>query len=73
MANRTDRPGSRPAWRSFSVVGATILALGLGACRESEQDRPLFYEPGVYKGQKDTPLTDAQLRELQHRGTAQKF
>ncbi|WP_162901428.1 hypothetical protein [Breoghania sp. L-A4] len=50
-----------------------VFALGLAGCRESEQDRPLTYEPGVYGGKPDTALTDEQRRELQHRGLNQKF
>lgn len=73
MTNRTGRPEARPAWRGLAIVGATILALGLGACRESEQDRPLSLEKGVYQGQQDTRLSDVQLRELQHRAGEQKY
>jgi hypothetical protein len=57
----------------LAIIGATILTLGLGACREGEQNRPLTYEKGVYQGSQEAPLSDAQLRELQHRGNEQKF
>lgn len=73
MTHRTDKPGARPAWRGLAVIGATVLALGLGACRESEQGRPLTLQKGVYPGQKEAPLSDAQLHELQHRGNLQKY
>lgn len=33
------------------------VSLGLGACRESEQDRFKIYEQGVYKGKKDDTLS----------------
>lgn len=73
MTNRTDEPAAGPAWRGLAIVGATILALGLGACRESEQGRPLAYEKGVYLGPQEAPLSEAQLRELQRRGNQQQF
>jgi hypothetical protein len=57
----------------LAVVGATILALGLGACRESELGRPVAYQKGVYQGPQEAPLSDAQLRELQHRGNQQNY
>ncbi|MDP2621551.1 MAG: hypothetical protein Q8P46_15505, partial [Hyphomicrobiales bacterium] len=60
-------------WHGLAIIGATILALGLGACREGEQGRPLTYQKGVYQGPQDTPLSDAQLEELRHRGSAQKY
>jgi len=49
------------------------LALGLGACRENEQNRPLHLEKGTYSGQPDTELTEDQRRALQQRGQLQKF
>lgn len=50
-----------------------VFAAGLAGCRESEQDRPLSYEKGVYGGKPDMALTEEQRRELQHRGRNQKF
>ncbi len=50
-----------------------VFAMGLAGCRESEQDRPLGYEKGVYGGKPDTALSDEQRRDLQHRGRNQKF
>lgn len=73
MTNRTDKPALRAVRRGVTIVGAAVLVLGLGACRESEQGRPLSLQKGVYQGQKDTPLNEAQLRELQHRGNQQKY
>jgi len=73
MTHRTDRPAAKPVWRGLAIVGATVLALGLGACRESEQGRALSFQKGEYQGQQETALSEAQLRELQHRGSAQKF
>lgn len=73
MMNRTKGPGARAVCCAVAVVGATILTLGLGACRESEQGRPLSYQKGVYQGQEDQSLSDAQLQELRQRGRAQKY
>jgi hypothetical protein len=55
------------------VAVMAALAVTLGACRQEEQGRPLYYEKGVYQGQPDTKLTDEQLRELQYRGATQNF
>lgn len=49
------------------------FAIGLTGCRDSEQDRPLMYEKGVYGGKPDTELSEEQRRELQFRGQNQKF
>lgn len=46
------------------VLGAV---LALAGCREQEQNRPLTFEPGVYRGEKPQPLSDEQLRKLQDR------
>jgi hypothetical protein len=56
--------------RSRYTVGllALVLAAGLTACRQSEQDRPLQFTPGVYLGQADEKLQDSRVRELQQRG-----
>ncbi len=63
--------------QTTKVVGIGVLltglALGLGACRENEQDRPLHLEKGTYSGQPDTELTEDQRRALQQRGQLQKF
>ena len=51
-------------------VLATLLltvAVAAGGCRKEEQDRPLSFEPGVYKGQKDEPLSDQNRRDLDER------
>ncbi len=53
---------------TFLIAGT----LTLGACREEEQDRFIMYEPGVYKGKKDTPISEAQATELRNR-TAQQL
>lgn len=49
------------------VALATLGLLLLGACQESEQNRPLDYEPGVYLGQQDEPLDDGVLDQLRER------
>ncbi len=47
------------------------VAIGLAACREGEQGRPLSHEPGVYSGKKDEKLTDEQVKELRQRSSYQ--
>lgn len=43
------------------------LALFLGACRETEQSRPLFHTPGTYSGPVDEKLSEHQLEDLRAR------
>ena len=52
---------------AFKTVLASVLALGLAACREDEQGRPLYHKPGVYKGQPDTKLDEQQRETLRQR------
>jgi hypothetical protein len=58
--------------RGAALIGAiAIIALASG-CRENEQDRPLEFQPHVYKGQKPPPLSGQQQRDLQERGNLQR-
>lgn len=43
------------------------LAVFLSGCRVDEQDRQVSLEKGIYQGQKDTPLSEEQRRELRER------
>jgi hypothetical protein len=48
---------------SASAVALALLAgLVLSGCREEEQNRVVFFEPGVYLGAQDQPL-DAETVE----------
>jgi hypothetical protein len=40
-------------------------------CKEAEQDRVLFHEPGVYQGQKDAEISDETYQELRQRALRQ--
>ena len=53
------------------IAAIAVVALASG-CRENEQDRPLEFQPHVYKGQKPPPLSGQQQRELQERGNLQR-
>ena len=55
-----------------AVIAATGLVALAGGCRESEQDRPLEFQPHVYQGQKLPSLTGQQQRDLQDRGNLQR-
>ena len=45
-----------------------LIPLALAGCRESEQGRTVYYEPGVYKGRSDDPpLTQEQRDALRLR------
>ena len=55
------------------ITFALLLAAGLtlAACDPNEQDRVRNYEPGVYKGQADTQLTEQQREALRRRMSGQ--
>lgn len=53
------------------LASIALATLGSG-CRENEQNRPLDFQPHVYKGQKLPTLSEQQKRELQERGNLQK-
>ena len=54
--------------RTATMMGlAAAVALTLGACREEEQGRQLMFEPGVYKGKPDAPISAAAMRSLMTR------
>jgi hypothetical protein len=53
------------------IAAVAVIALA-GGCRENEQDRPLDFQPHVYKGQKPPPLSGQQQRDLQERGNLQR-
>ena len=57
------------ARRATLLVAAFLVLAG---CRENEQDRPLEFQPHVYKGQKPPPLSGQQQRDLQERGNLQR-
>lgn len=50
-----------------------VLAAGLVACREDEQNRPLSQTPGQYTGTKDEKLSDADRDRLRDRARLQNF
>ena len=49
-----------------------VLAVSLSGCRESEETRPLNFEPHHYQGEKLPSLTEQQKRDLQERGNLQR-
>jgi len=54
--------------RSGLLIALALLsAASLAGCREAERNRPLAFEPGVYKGERLAPLTKSQRRELHDR------
>jgi hypothetical protein len=52
----------------FPVLLATLV---LGACDDRSGDRPLTYEPGVYKGPKEAALGEATMADLRDRARRQ--
>lgn len=61
----------RHALRLLTPVLLAATAFGLAACEEEEQNRVLYHEPGVYQGQKDTPISDETFDELRRRALRQ--
>lgn len=54
--------------RSFALACGTLLvAVALVACRETEQDRVLWYEKGTYLGQADSSLSETTREDLRQR------
>lgn len=53
------------------LLCAAALTMGVGGCRESEQDRVLRFEQGKYLGKPDQQLTPAQVDELRQRARLQ--
>ncbi len=54
--------------RTVTMMGlAAAVALTLGACREEEQGRRVMFEPGVYKGKADSPISAETKRSLRTR------
>ncbi len=58
--------------RGAALIAAIALIALASGCRENEQDRPLEFQPHVYKGQKPPPLSGQQQRDLQERGNLQR-
>ena len=58
--------------RGAALIAALVVVALAGGCRENEQDRPLEFQPHVYKGQKPPPLSGQQQRDLQERGNLQR-
>jgi hypothetical protein len=58
--------------RRVLLLAALVIAAGVSACRETEQNRPLEFEPHVYRGEKLPSLSEQQTRNLQERGNLQK-
>ena len=58
--------------RRAALIAALAVVVLAGGCRENEQDRPLEFQPHVYKGQKQPSLSGQQQRDLQERGNLQR-
>jgi hypothetical protein len=58
--------------RGAALIATLAVVALAGGCRENEQDRPLEFQPHVYKGQKPPPLSGQQQRDLQERGNLQR-
>lgn len=73
-ANKRSRPSANRLSRMVLTVALLApTALLLTGCRESEQGRPLSFEPGVYKGQKDEKISSETREELRARANKMRF
>ena len=62
--------GSRRLSHGALALGLAALVV-LAGCREEEQGRIIGYEPGVYQGKADTPLSAETLDTLRSRASLQ--
>jgi hypothetical protein len=69
-AERNDMAKATQVKICLALVGIVLAVQG---CREDEQNRPLLYDKGSYRGQPDPPLTDEQVDALRQRSAGQKF
>ena len=60
---------SRLRLLTIAALGATVLVAA--GCKESEQNRVLFHEPGVYQGQEDAEIGDDTYQKLRQRARRQ--
>jgi hypothetical protein len=59
--------------RALVILAMIVLAIGVTACREHEQGRPMVKEKGVYQGPEDQELGQQRLDDLRMRAAGQKF
>lgn len=62
---------TRPLVRvlTLATLGGTLLATA--GCKEAEQNRVLFHQPGVYQGAEDAEIGDETYQELRQRARRQ--
>ena len=63
----------RHSFSGFALLSLLLVAILLGGCRKSEQNRPLHYEKGVYGGEVDEDLDLATRNEIRLRHRRQNF
>lgn len=56
--------------KRFALLATLIASVGLAACGETE--RPLSYQPGVYGGAADEPLSSETVDALRQRTNLQR-
>ena len=61
------------AKRALLSSVAVGLALGVAACRDDEQGRPMVKEKGVYEGPADEALPEDRVQDLKSRASGHKF
>lgn len=54
-----DTTSRHKVMRALGVVSVLLIGTAtLAGCRDDEQSRLINYQPGVYKGKPDTPISD---------------
>jgi hypothetical protein len=51
----------------LAMALALVVGVLLAGCREEEQDRVVFFEPGKYRGASDEPLDAETVKALEQR------
>jgi hypothetical protein len=54
-----------PSWLAAAFL--LLAGLAVAGCREEEQDRIVFFEPGEYRGVDDEPLDAETVQALEQR------
>jgi hypothetical protein len=53
--------------RTWLALAGLVSGLAAAGCREEEQGRTVFFEPGQYRGAADEPLDAETLQALEKR------
>jgi hypothetical protein len=66
-------PDRRFPNRTLMLLAAAMTTALVAGCRDTEQDRPLAFEKGVYGGQQDQTISEETRDQLRDRVKLQNF